>query len=1400
MTHKTLLTIIISVCIIQIATANIYSRKFNSDNGLPDNNVRVVAQDKKGFMWFGTPDGLYRFDGYFYTTYKHTPTGHTSQLRDNHITALRMWNDNMMVIRMRGNIYAIFSTVTNSFIELPIDRKEFNKFDIKNNDLWLWSSTNGCSKVSLRDGKLHCTNYSQEEGNISSNNIRFIDVDSYGNIWAATENALYKYNNEKDCFSKAFSRGAVSMVEANNMLFFVCKDGSILINDKTVRQYATVANCHSDIRQATVAGDRLILLSEGTTMEYCLKTNKSSVCKDIQAPGGSIISDNLGNNAIIDTKGWLWFLGNKGKKIVMLKVYNETLMRKIPSPKYKIITSLKDSIIWVSTNGNGITQYDIRKGQEKHIGASNRYDSPISTDYILDICLDKDGNLWVADEFHGVACLTMPRHHIDNIQINPQQPRSHDNQINILKNIGGEHASVLISNTNGDLFIAPVDNLKMMRKERSGIDARTACLDSDGKLWIGTRQQGINVEDKWLRNDRSDSCSISADNIRFLMCDNIGQMWIATEYENVDIATRGSNGTFKVRHLPLREGRVIMQSRDGDIWIGTSRGLFKTDYEGSRIEKITFSNEGIKYMNVNCLYEDSKERLWVGTMGHGVYYASINNKDAKWEKLAGVISNEVQSITEDDGGNVWIGTKKGMTCYNHDKGKISYWYDNNEMLHNYYVENCVSALGNGKLAFGTHSGIVVYETNALRSGDEKKRDIYITEILVNGNVDIGHTDKEGRWILAHDENSLNVRWSVFDYTAGSGVRYSYMLENYDHGWSEPSEYSFAVYKNLPPGKYALRIRAYDNSSAEADEVRTEIVIRHAWWQTGWAVAVYLFIALLIGYIVVRQVKTVYELRRRVSIERELTEYKLKFFTNISHEFRTPLTIIRGAMDRIRAVGDSVPGNMKQPLSNMGRSVDRMMRLVNQLMEFRRMQSGKLTLKVEETEVVEFIRNIGMSFLDVAERKNISYTFLPKTKTHNAMVDRSHLDKIVYNLLSNAFKYTPSGGNVKMRMWVAIKNHNGRETEMMTVSVEDTGVGIDKKKQHELYERFMNSSFANDSVGIGLNLTKELVTTHKGHISFKENKPQGSIFTLEVPISREAYDAEDIITHPSITESPSVFITPTEYKEMGGVPMNNITILVVEDDADISNFLKNELGKYFIIRTAADGNEALTMIESEKPEIVVTDLMMPGMNGMQLAQRLKQDRSTAEIPVVLLTAENDDTQRVKAADNGVDAYITKPFDMRLLIATCKSLLKKKLALAHHLEMNADSSMSAEGEQNLQQTTYHSIITSEADKKFLNMLNNYITQHLSDEQLNVDMLAQKMEYSRTLFYKKVKELLGVSPADYIRRRRMEKAADLLQNEKLSIKEVASRVGICDAHYFTKLFKSHYGITPKKYQKDF
>lgn len=347
---------------------------------------------------------------------------------------------------------------------------------------------------------------------------------------------------------------------------------------------------------------------------------------------------------------------------------------------------------------------------------------------------------------------------------------------------------------------------------------------------------------------------------------------------------------------------------------------------------------------------------------------------------------------------------------------------------------------------------------------------------------------------------MTIRFSMFNFKSAMGTRYSYYLEGYDKGWSEPSAYSFASYKNLPPGRYIFMVRAHDNGPRPSEERQMVITIRQPWWSTWWACAIYMALAAIVGTAVFRQLRTVYRLRQRIAIENKLTEYKLQTFTNISHEFRTPLTIIRGAMQSIG--NQDIPAGMQQPISNMQKSVNRMMRLVNQLLEFRKMQNNKLRLALEETDVVKFIKEIFFSFKDIAENKRINYMFIPQEKSRMVFVDKGHLDKIAYNLLSNAFKYTPCQGEITVRL--------GFKDNKMIIRVEDNGVGIPKEKQPELFQRFMQSTFSNDSIGIGLNLTKALVEVHKGSISFMPNVPKGSIFTVELPTDKGVYCEEDFM--------------------------------------------------------------------------------------------------------------------------------------------------------------------------------------------------------------------------------------------------------------------------------------------------
>ncbi|MBR1548397.1 MAG: response regulator, partial [Prevotella sp.] len=831
----------------------------------------------------------------------------------------------------------------------------------------------------------------------------------------------------------------------------------------------------------------------------------------------------------------------------------------------------------------------------------------------------------------------------------------------------------------------------------------------------------------------------------------------------------------------------------GVMWVGTASGLYcfrpeRLTADTAAYERV-LSAADLQYSVVSCLYEDGSHRLWVGTQGGGAW--AIDGESHKvvcqLTTAKGLISDEVQSIIEDGAGVVWLATKKGITCYDPQTQAVSYHTDDYHLMRNYYADNCACRLPDGRLAFGTNAGIVVYSPSRLSGeGDgiarHRRSSLAITDLLVNGES-VAMAD--GEVTLAHDQNTLTVRFSTFNFRSATATRYTYLLEGYDKQWSELSAYSFANYKNLPPGRYTLYVKAYDNNLTDTAQQTLAITIRHPWWQTWWAYLIYIVLAAAIGYAIYRQLRTVYSLRRRISIERELTEYKLVFFTNISHEFRTPLTIIRGAMERIRSAGQ-VPAELRQPLSSMGKSVDRMLRLINQLLEFRKMQNGKLRLALEDTDIVAFVKDIYLDFNDMADAKRISYTFLPNVKSYVMPIDRQHVDKIVYNMLSNAMKYTPSKGSVSVRLHV--------EEPLLTIRVEDTGVGIPPEKQAQLFQRFMQSSFSNDSIGIGLHLTKALVDVHHGTIGYAAGEGGvGSVFTVQLPTSRDVYAAEDFLQHSALHSQQQEAATPAvqTYQEVAADPLNDRHVLVVEDDADVADFLKQLLGRYFVVDTAADGKAALEMIgdgETPPPDLVVSDIMMPVMNGYELTKQLRANQRTAAVPVILLTALDSDNTRLKGIERGADAYITKPFDPKLLVSTCRQLLERHDRMRHAVAEQSAPSVIAPPE----------IIVEERDKQLLDVMNTWLYNHISDPMLSVDELAESMGYGRSVFYRKVKALTGQTPADYIRMMRMNRAAEMLREETITVAEVCYKVGISDPHYFGKVFKQQFGISPKKYQQ--
>lgn len=556
------------------------------------------------------------------------------------------------------------------------------------------------------------------------------------------------------------------------------------------------------------------------------------------------------------------------------------------------------------------------------------------------------------------------------------------------------------------------------------------------------------------------------------------------------------------------------------------------------------------------------------------------------------------------------------------------------------------------------------------------------------------------------------------------------------------------------------------------------------------------------YTVYRIIRNMNDLRNKIKVEEQLTEYKLVFFTNISHEFRTPLTLIQAALEKMHRVG-KIPKEMAYSVKVMDKSTQRMLRLINQLLEFRKMQNNKLALSLEETDVIAFLYEIYLSFKDAAESKKMDFRFIPSAASYKMFIDKGNLDKVIYNLLSNAFKYTPSGGKVDFSIQVDAAAHK------LVIKVTDSGVGIPKEKRDQLFKRFMQSNFSGSSVGVGLHLTHELVNVHKGTITYDENPEGGSVFTVVLSTDTSVYEEKDFLIPNNVLlreeEMAQKHLSDMEERMVSGigedtgqdkeeiqeeglpvVPLNKRKLLIIEDDTDVREFLKEELSVYFEVMAEADGNAGLERAYSYDADLIICDVLMPGLSGFEVTGKLKNDFNTSHIPIILLTALNAPESHLEGVESGADAYITKPFSTKLLLARVFKLIEQRDKLRE--KFSSDLSM-----------IRPVICTTDKDKEFTDKLTRIVEEQLDNPDFTVDDFASMMALGRTIFYRKVKGVTGYAPKEYLRVMRMKKAAELLLKTDATVAEVAYQVGINDPFYFSKCFKTQFGVSPSTYQKN-
>lgn len=1398
------------------ASVEIRSNKLTTGDGLANNSIRYMFQDSKGFMWMGTVNGLSYYDGNSFVSIYPDPNLPVS-LADPRIRNMEEDSNGFLWIATLSSLYSCYDLKHGRFVDFTgcgeYKQSYSKKIIASDQSVWLWDNNNGCRRVVYQDGQFSSQAYKKESGNLSSDEVLFVyeSNDSPGHVWIGTRQGLWKYHEGK---LEAMDTQGESWEHIFSYDQYTC----IITGKKEIYRHSLSNNRLEKIASLTELGDTGVITGSlrlqhqwvmfTATGSYILDpvTGKLRRFSRLNIKNGNVTRDNKGNAWVHNYTGNVWYVNTSTGDIKPFQFLSSEHLGYIDVERYSIIHDSRD-IIWITTYGNGLFAYDLNTGGLQHFTFEVSHSSHINSNYLQYIIEDRSGGIWVSSEFSGLSHLEILNKGTLRIYPNGENASDRSNTIRML--LRGKNGNVFMANRMGTLYEYDAGLKNILRKEKFTHNVYSMCEDNEGQLWLGMRGIGLRIgPDQWYRHNSKDPGSLSNDNVYLIYRDRKGRMWIGTFGGGLNLAVKTGNG-YQFKHFfqdsyGEKRVRVIQEDRNGMMWVGTNNGIyiFHPDsliHAPKNYILYNHVNETFPSNEIRCLVNDHEGNMWIGTTGTGF---AICNPGDDYQHLTfdcysmkdGLPNGVIQSIVEDQDHKMWIATEYGISRFTPATKQIENYYFSSHTLGNVYSENTACINTDGRLLFGTNYGLVALDTHKVENM-EKPASTVFTGLHINGthmlpgmeDSPLDETMSYTRELkLKHYQNSFVIAFSTFNFLSGAS-KYSYRMPPYDSEWSIPSAQNLATYRNLPPGKYQLQVKACNVAGMWGKESTLEIVIAPPFWQTTWAYLIYLVLIGIAGYFSFHIIRNFNRLRNRIAIEKQLTEYKLEFFTNISHEFRTPLTLIQGALNKLVNI-ENPPKEMQRPLRTMDKSTRRMLRLINQLLEFRKMQKSKLALSLEETDVIAFLYEIFLSFKDTSESKHMDFSFEPSQPSYKMYIDKGNLDKVTYNLLSNAFKYTPSNGKIIFKVDIL------EDKQQLRIQVIDNGIGIPKEKRSELFKRFMQSSFSHSSVGVGLHLTHELVNVHKGSISYEDNEGGGSVFTVILPTNSEIYQEKDFLVPNQLLveeeeqQHAKEFIReekPEETFQPPVDPLNKRKVLIIEDDTDIREFLKEEVGVYFEVEVAADGTSGFEKASTYDADLIICDVLMPGMSGFEVTRKLKNEFTTSHIPIILLTALDIEEKYQEGIESGADAYITKPFNVSLLLARIFKLIELRDKLRQKYSNEPGLA--------------HSIIcTNDKDQKFSAKLNEVLNEHMTDTEFSVNDFAGIMGLGRTVFYKKVRGVTGYSPYEYLRVMRLKKAAEMLLTEDLTIAEVAYSVGINDPFYFSKCFKNQFGVSPSAYRK--
>ena len=1347
------------------------AKRVTIQEGLPSNVVSDMQQDQKGFLWFSTHNGLARYDGNVVTTYLDNDSTGVSALIGRTKNALEDVTYKKLWVYSSSERLTCLNMVDGKEEKYcqEVEKLHFTKWKLVCDGMfWLWGAKDGAMLVDYRSGSFLTRRFAQAE--IGSSQVPLIDSLDKDNVVLCTTDKVFLYSEGRlSCMAKGMRMSRTRPFH-HKMLMVSEKGDVYVLRQGKLQRFSHVAYVDGEVATGDLLmGNRWILFTNRRSFSIDVRTGEVSECEgEWLIPNGRVLTDNKGRKWIYNKTGVLRLV--RQDKLLPLSLFPQQTTNYIDHERFHIVED-NHGLIWISTYGKGLFVFNQDLTQSQHFVADKLGESPIASNYLLGIIADRHDGVWVSSEYGGVSHIQVMDKGVERIYPNGEGNMDFSNVVRMVKKMND--GTVMVGTRAGSLYHYSADMSQVLGKSHFDSNVYGIVQMPNGETWIGTRGKGIYGAKGLDFKDRNVFCMAS---------DAKHRMWIGTFGKGLSLVYPRKDGygvkTFFADSVGLNEVRCMVIDKHGVLWCGTSGGLI-------RIPTDEFVKDASRYKTYVRDYEirdllvDRQGRLWLSASGDGLVQVEPGDGETEpkfhvFNTSNGLVNNLVQSVVDTPDGNLWISTQQGVTAWNARKKSFENYMFSRNPMGNVYNENSAVCLDDGRVVLGGNYGLTIIQPSRL-SHVSGLTDVVFTSYPYSDEI-----------TLTYEQRSPNIHFSTLDYSDVRNVKYTYRLEGFDQSWSQPSSTPWAAYQKLPAGKYVLHVKACTSDGTWGKESTLVIRIKPPFYLTSWAIMIYVLLVLGVIILVVKFVHDKNVLRNRIRLEQELTRYKLVFFTNIAHEFRTPLTLMQGSLEKEKRImkANRWQTELEKTIRVMDKSVQRMLRLIDQLLEFRKMQAGKLKLSLQETDSVMFVKGICRMFDDAAESKEIAYSFESSEPAHAMFLDQQMIDKVVFNLLSNAFKYTPAKGSISVSLSF---------TDVMTIRVADTGVGIPQEKREQLFSRFMQSSYTGESFGIGLHLTHELVRTHHGEITYQENEGGGSVFVVTIPLQKDCYEASDFL----IKDSPILKADLAKEREgqdeklievvpsaPPSAPLNRRTILLIEDDNDVREFLLSELESCFDLKVASDGKTGIAMAKELDVDLIVSDVMMPGMNGFELTKRLKNSFETSHIPIILLTALSTDENVLEGTESGADAYITKPFSPQLLMARILQLLNQREILRQKFGKEPQEIRSA-------------MLSNEQDSLFVKRLDSIVYSRLGEQDLSVDKVAGLLHLGRTIFYKKVRGTTGYTPNEYIRVIRLRKASELLKEGEKNVSEVAYAVGFDNPYYFSKCFKEQFGMPPSQYR---